>query len=130
MKWWNWFRARLYAQILRSSRQPGGYEAQFAGLMPPEEEQQPTRIKSSRLKENPDLATRTKDEKGNIVCGQGPRTGWMVAELKFTAAQQSSRSTQQNQEWAPTVHYSGWPYCADFEIGSLNKRIKWVPQPS
>ncbi|KAF4768520.1 hypothetical protein HAV15_002965 [Penicillium sp. str.  len=66
-----------YAQILRSSRQPGGYEAQFAGLMPPEEEQQPTRITSSRLKENPDLATRTKDEK---------------------AVQQSSRSTQQNQD--------------------------------
>lgn len=47
----------------------------------------------------------------------------MVAELKFIAAQQSSRSTQQNQEWAPTVHYSGWPYCADFEIDSLHKRI-------
>ncbi|KAJ5230938.1 hypothetical protein N7489_011646 [Penicillium chrysogenum] len=65
-----------YAQILRSSRQQGGYEARFASLMPPEEEQKPTRTTSSRLKETPDLTSRTKDEK----------------------AQHSSRSTQQNQD--------------------------------
>ncbi|KAJ5882280.1 uncharacterized protein N7529_000952 [Penicillium soppii] len=57
-----------------------GYEAQFASLMPPEEEQQPTRITSSRLKGNPDLASRAKDEK--------------AAEQSL----QSSRSTQQNQD--------------------------------
>ncbi|CDM36510.1 hypothetical protein PROQFM164_S05g000343 [Penicillium roqueforti FM164] len=66
-----------YAQILRSSRQPGGYEAQIASLMPPEEEQQQTRITPFHLKGNPDLGSRAKYEK---------------------AAQQSSRSTQQNQD--------------------------------
>lgn len=64
-----------YAQILRSSRQPGGYEAQIASLMPPEEEQQQTRITPFHLKGNPDLGSRAKYEKGTIICGQGPRTG-------------------------------------------------------
>jgi hypothetical protein len=66
--------------------------------MPPEEEQKPKRTTSSRLKETPDLTSRTKDEKGTISCGQSPRTRGMVAELKATTAQHSSRSTQQNQE--------------------------------
>jgi hypothetical protein len=54
--------------------------------MPPEEEQKPKRTTSSRLKETPNLTSRTKDEKGTISCGQSPRTRGIVAKLKATTA--------------------------------------------
>ncbi|CAP91139.1 hypothetical protein PCH_Pc13g00700 [Penicillium rubens Wisconsin 54-1255] len=91
-----------YAQILRSSRQPGGYEAQIASLMPPEEEQQQTRITPFHLKGNPDLASRAKDEKAIFAVNPAkPRV-----------------SSYRTLQWLA--------FCADFEIDSLHKRVKKI----
>ncbi|KAJ6022351.1 hypothetical protein N7499_002885 [Penicillium canescens] len=91
-------------QILRSGRQPGGYEARFSSLLCREEQQKPTSMTSRlmqeqrRLKETPDLTALPKDEKGSFaVDPANPRVS--------------------------SYHAGGWLYCADLAIGSLHERV-------